>query len=251
MSNLQMPDMQKLNTRPTGFFDLPAELRNIIYDHALKDSTVLRPVNGIDQLASLPLLAADPRIRAEAEQMHFMSSSFHFELGEDDIHEGSPAASRWLYNLAHTDAGGFGVRHLRSLTISHGTRFSLTLGHERVDGRPTLRVKDLTMTALLPWEQEGVPVDPDSHNVGRARRSIHRALKKMYLDPQLDLGSYSEHNLIGGLAQFLIHVSGLFRWNFDNGYEGALEFVTGGARWKKGNYRVRSAKRDFAEGHDG
>ncbi|KAK3628946.1 hypothetical protein LTR22_022139 [Elasticomyces elasticus] len=227
-------------TTPTGFFSLPAELRNVVYAHVLEDGPSIHITGDANHTPSIPLLEAHPLIASEAGPMQLEHCPFRFDLSADDIYRGAQDASRWLVTL-----GSSAVRNLNRLIISHTDRFTLTLRREVVDGKPTFVVDDLSMAADLkrPWvyrlTRNGPRVHAGhypqtaSHDDQFIRASINQALHDLYLNNEVDLGSYYGHNLIGGLAQFLLHCDGSTCWDYDPQSKSAMHFIVEETRFMR------------------
>ncbi|KAK0256653.1 hypothetical protein LTR91_003951 [Friedmanniomyces endolithicus] len=221
-----MSNIQSSSTKPTGFSNLPAELRNQIYSLALHDSPPIRITNSTNDITDLALLQASPQICSEAGPMRWSRSTFHFDLTTQDILLNAPFASRWLSAF-----GTHRIRYVKELTISHADRFSVTLGHEMMaNHKPALVLKKLTMASAD--DAGNLPGSVSRPlNLAEVRASISSALTAMYADADLDLASYTEHNLVSGLAQFLHFVDRPFAASLDQNYESALQFITGGTRF--------------------
>ncbi|KAK0362415.1 hypothetical protein LTR59_008850 [Friedmanniomyces endolithicus] len=216
------------STKPTGFSSLPAELRNQIYSLALNDSPPIRITNSTNDTTDLALLQASPQIRSEAGPMCWSRGTFQFELTAQDILLNAPFASRWLSAF-----GTHRIRYIKELTISHADRFSVTLGHEMLANRkPALVLKQLTMAGAD--DAGNLPGSASRPlNLTEIRASISSALTAMYCDADLDLdlASYTEHNLVSGLAQFLHFIDQPYTSSLHPKYESALQFITGGTRF--------------------
>ncbi|KAK3659746.1 hypothetical protein LTR56_001110 [Elasticomyces elasticus] len=193
---------------PTGFFDLPPEVRNSIYDYALVPANGIRPLDPTAEVPNTALLAASPLIKAEAEKMYWESNRVVFELSNRDVLAGAPAAAEWL--LA---AGSEKIAKLSSLTITRGARFSMELCHGLYNGNtPGLVLHNLHL-APAHWD--------------------------LYAEPDLDLASHFGHNLVGGLAQFLAPLDSRCSWDYDCSKYNALQAIMGNAclgwaRWDPG-----------------
>ncbi|TKA61989.1 hypothetical protein B0A55_09988 [Friedmanniomyces simplex] len=116
-------------------------------------------------------------------------------------------------------------------------------------GHPALVLKNLTIAKDQPWNRPGIPVWSGSetpHDLTPIRASIASALEAMYSSTSLDLASYTEHNLVPGLAQFLLSTSPAFRWRFDPDCASALQFITGATKfyevWLNGRFMAYDAR---------
>ena len=192
-----------------GLFDLPPEVRNQIYELALRHD--VRPLES-DSDAGTALLRASPQVHEEALEIHFRQATFVLELTAEEIVAGVPDASRWLWTLGHER-----LRYIQGLKISHESQgrpeFTLELRQTMVEGWPMLKVESLS----VPQMQEHMArwnSDPSNQLAGLslygdtlavARDSIDRALRTLFLDHrEVDLLSFCGHNLVGGLARYML-----------------------------------------------
>ncbi|KAK5701729.1 hypothetical protein LTR97_004547 [Elasticomyces elasticus] len=211
---------------PTGFFDLPPEVRNSIYDYALVPANGIRPLDPTAEVPNTALLAASPLIKAEAEKMYWESNRVVFELSNRDVLAGAPAAAEWL--LA---AGSEKIAKLSSLTITRGARFSIELCHGLYNGNtPGLVLQNLHL-APAHWDVSWGPA-PYVYDSSHVTASINFALRQLYAEPDLDLASHFGHNLVGGLAQFLAPLDWRCSWDYDCSDHG--QRMPGVARWDPG-----------------
>ncbi|TKA79432.1 hypothetical protein B0A55_03496 [Friedmanniomyces simplex] len=130
-----------------GFFNLPAQLRNHIYELALVPSDAVRPTEIENDPPATTPLAACPRIRSEAEQIFWRQNTFHFNRNIEALLAGAPEASRWMFAV-----GWKRIRYVKSLIITYKTRFSLELGRSPINGKPALVLESLAMAKDKPWD---------------------------------------------------------------------------------------------------
>ncbi|KAK4950371.1 hypothetical protein LTR10_011352 [Elasticomyces elasticus] len=226
-------------TTPTGFFSLPAEIRNVIYAHVLEDGPSIHITGDANHTPSIPLLEAHPLIASEAGPMQLSHRTFHFDFDEaDDSYDGAQELSKWLLTL-----GPSGLRTLNRVTISHADRFTLTLHRETVNDKSTFIIENLTMATDKPWVYPNRPFAtfrlPSQHPLTAPyddrfiRASINQAISSVYLDDESDIKSSCEHNLVNGLARFLLHCDNTRCWDFHTQAATALQFVTGETMFMK------------------
>jgi len=125
---------------PLTFFDLPPELRNLCYSFAMTPASgIVPPTNEKSDVPELALLSSRRQIQCEAGKIYW-HNTFLFDLSREDILAGAPEARDWLFAI-----GDKYIRRLDTVVIRHENRFELTLGHQEVDGKHSLVLKDLWM----------------------------------------------------------------------------------------------------------
>lgn len=168
--------------------------------------------------------------------MYWRQNTFRFDLTQEEVQAGIPLASAWLFNVGHKY-----MRHLGSLVISYcdhsgNELFFIELGHERIDGKPTLALKDLSNAVVNDlWQQQitfaatynlAAP-NSTKHDLTHIRGSINYALRQLFQQPDFNLASWCGHNLVGGLAGLLLNCHEKEHWDYHPFYENALEYIKG------------------------
>lgn len=223
---------------PISFLSLPAEIRNSIYGFTFAGNPPPHPTDPQSK-SFTPLLQICRQIRSEAFDMFYASTTFFFDLSQEDVLAGAPEASKWLSMV--------GDKHMRligGLRI-HTDRFDVELEQNDADRDPRLVLRSLAIkgrevyTAVaapqLPGAQPHagiamtfVPSTLPAKDDSEARASIGYALNMLFNNPDINMVPYVGHNLVGGLAQFLTLFHRRPRGQFYATVESAWHFVGGG-----------------------
>ncbi|CAK4033158.1 Hypothetical predicted protein [Lecanosticta acicola] len=133
-----------------NFFDLPAELRTVIYEHALGQKERIR----VPKSASPSLLRTCTQIRNEASSIYYSTNSFQARVTHafDNRAPGEAENSlkKWLQAIGSKRAGQIEKLHVKYLVSSDGF-----LSLPREEWAFVFREKD--MHDLLGLEEFGVP----------------------------------------------------------------------------------------------
>lgn len=180
------------------FFDLPPELRNAVYEQALREDSKVLPGTGKEPA----LFKVCRQVREEALQMFYSLNDLEFYIWPSQIHWPQAPAYRWAYY----HIGGNSLEVGQCLSIKTN-RFSLELEQKEIEGKVGL--------VLKPGNQS-----LNDHG-GVKYGSIQAALDFVFRNKEMDMVPWLAHNVVHGIVQYMSCVS-------HAGKPTALEYIGGG-----------------------
>lgn len=167
------------------FFDLPAEVRNTIYEYALKQDTKVLPGTGEEP----NLFKTCHRVRDEASQMFYFINDLEFYIWPWQVFN----PQNPVYSWAHYHIGG-GTLQIGTVLCIRTNLFTMELLQSEINGKV-----GLTLQSIVKVGQTG--------QNAYTSKSICDALDFVFRNEEANMAPWLAHSVVQGLVQYVTMTS--------------------------------------------